>query len=93
MADETRDDKPVSGPEWYRAQGVDMVILGSGMFHRFYDNPPAFARQIGVYDAFFEEIPDLLAFESAYDPLAFRAGGLQVYVFFLTERAKKLNRK
>lgn len=75
-----------------KALDYDVVILGSGMFQRFYDHPEVYASEVRVYDAFWERVPNQLAFESAYDPLEFRDGGGQVYVFFLTERGIAIQR-
>lgn len=76
-----------------KSQGYDIVILGSGMFFRFYQNPDVYADQVDVYDAFFERVPDSMAFEGKYDPLEFREGGGQVYVFFLTDQAREFKRE
>lgn len=65
----------------------DIVILGSGMFARFYEYPEVYTAQVQMYDAFWK-LPDYLSFESGYDPLEFREGGGQVVVFFLSEQAK-----
>jgi dolichyl-phosphate-mannose-protein mannosyltransferase len=75
-----------------KALDYDVVILGSGMFRRFYDHPEVYASEVRVYDTFWESVPNQLAFESAYDPLEFRDGGGQVYVFFLTERGIAIQR-
>ena len=72
----------------FQVLGYDIVILGSGMFHRFYQNPDVYAEQVAVYDAFFEKVPDRYAFEGPPDPLLFAEGNGQVYVFFLSERAR-----
>jgi hypothetical protein len=79
-----------SGWLYFKAEDYDIVILGSGMFHRFYEDPDAFTREVKIYNSFFEEIPYSLAFEGPDDPLAFRKNGTDVYVFFLTGRAAAL---
>jgi hypothetical protein len=79
-----------SGWMYFMAEDYDIVILGSGMFQRFYKDPETFAREVRIYDSFFEEVPSYLAFEGPYDPLAFRKDGTDVYVFFLTGRAAAL---
>ncbi len=71
-----------------KAGGYDIVILGSGMYARFYENPEVYADEVRTYDAFFA-LPDVLAFEGRYDPLEFREGGGQVNVFFLTEQGRQ----
>jgi hypothetical protein len=70
------------------AQGYDIVLLGSGMYSRFYANPAAFADQVAAYDTFFKGSLDTLSFASRRDPLSFVGGGAKVHAFFLTERAK-----
>ncbi len=77
------------GLTYYKLK-YDLVILGSGMFNRFYKNPDVYADQVRLYDKFFEAVPDMLAFEKGYDPLEFREDGTDVYVFFLSDQAKKL---
>ena len=72
----------------FKVLKYDVVILGSGMFHRFYDDPEVYAEQVRVYDALFNTVPDYLAFEGRSDPLDFRGGGGHVYVFFLTPRGR-----
>ena len=84
-----RGGRAIRGPEDLAALGYDVVLLGSGMYHRFYETPDVYASQVAVYDAFFEGVPDALAFEQEDDLLAFRARGLRVHVFFLTERARQ----
>ncbi len=79
-----------SGRMYFMAEDYDIVVLGSGMFQRFYEDPETFAREVRIYDSFFEEVPYYLAFEGPYDPLAFRKNGTDVYVFFLTGRAAAL---
>jgi hypothetical protein len=74
----------------FKVLKYDIVILGSGMFHRFYENPDVYAEQVRVYDAFFETVAGYLAFEGPYDPLDFRGGGGRVYVFFLTPQGQAL---
>jgi len=66
----------------------DIAVLGSGMFDRFYQNPDVYAKQVAIYDEFFEKVPDRLAFEGPTDPLLFAEGNGQVYVFFLTEQGR-----
>jgi hypothetical protein len=78
-----------SGWLYFTAKDYDIVILGSGMFERFYKDPATFAREVRIYDDFFEALPSL-AFQGPDDPLAFRKNGTDVYVFFLTGRAAVL---
>jgi 4-amino-4-deoxy-L-arabinose transferase-like glycosyltransferase len=75
----------IRGPEDLIAQGYDVALLGSGMFHRFYDNPDAFPAQVALYDALLGS--ETLAFDQGPSALAFRGTGLQVHVVLLTERA------
>lgn len=80
----------IGTPEECAAQGYDIVLLGSGMFGRFYANPDAFAGQVEVYEAFLKgPLLERLDFESPGDPLSFVDGGGQVTVFFLTEQASQ----
>jgi hypothetical protein len=72
----------------FKVLKYDIVILGSGMFDRFYQNPDVYAEQVATYDAFFDTIPDSLAFEGRNDPLDFRGAGGRVYVFFLTPQGR-----
>jgi hypothetical protein len=76
----------VGPPAVFAEQGYDLVLLGSGMYGRFYDNPDVFAEEVGVYDAFFESDLERMVFEQEDDPLSFIGGGT-VYVFFLSEAA------
>jgi hypothetical protein len=73
--------------------GYDVVVLGSGMFGRFYANPDVYAREVHIYDEFFERAPGYLAFEGRYDPIEFREGGGQVYVFLLSREGKEFMRE
>lgn len=70
-------------------KGYDVAILGSGMFNRYYDSPDSFAREVNMYDEVFEQVPDVMAFENQPNPLEFIRGGSNVYVLFLTERARQ----
>jgi len=72
----------------FKVLKYDAVILGSGMFHRFYKNPDVYAEQVRIYDAFFDTVPDYLAFEGRYNPLDFRGADARVYVFFLTANGR-----
>jgi 4-amino-4-deoxy-L-arabinose transferase-like glycosyltransferase len=72
----------------FKALKYDAVILGSGMFGRFYKDPDIYAEQVRIYDAFFDTVPDPVAFEGHYDPLDFRGSGGQVYVFFMTPKGR-----
>lgn len=69
-------------------KGYDVVISGSGMFNRFYENPGVYPAEVRLYDEFFASVP-YAAFENAYDPLEFRENGARVYVFLLTGRAQQ----
>ena len=75
----------IRGPQDLIDLGYDVALLGSGMYHLFYDNPDAFPQQVQLYDTLFAL--EGLAFEQGDDPLAFRGDGLQVHVVFLSERA------
>jgi hypothetical protein len=70
------------------AQGYDIVLLGSGMYGRFYANPSIFADRVAAYGTFFKGSLDRLSFDPPRDPLSFVGGGGKVHAFFLTERAK-----
>jgi hypothetical protein len=72
----------------FKVLKYDAVILGSGMFDRFYATPDVYAAQVRVYDAFFDTVPDVVAFEGHRDPLDFRGSGGRVYVFFLTPKGR-----
>jgi hypothetical protein len=75
----------IRGPRDLVDLGYDVALLGTGMYHRFYENPDAFPQQVLLYDALLAS--DGLAFDQGDDVLAFRGDGLQVNVVFLTERA------
>jgi 4-amino-4-deoxy-L-arabinose transferase-like glycosyltransferase len=77
----------VGPPAVFAEQGYDLVLLGSGMYGRFYDNPDVFAEEVGVYDAFFESDLERMVFEQESDPLDFVGGGAKVYVFILSDEA------
>jgi hypothetical protein len=79
----------IAGPADLVALGYDVVLLGSGMYQRFYESPDIYAAQVAVYDAFFEGVPDALAFEQDDDRLAFRGQGMRVQALFLTDRARQ----
>lgn len=70
----------------------DIVMLGSGMYARFYENPDVYAEKVAAYDELLEGVPDQLLFEGPYDPLDFREAGGQVYVLFMTEKAREFLR-
>ena len=74
-----------------REKGYDIVILGSGMFNRFYEAPDAFPDEIKIYDELFEQVPDILSFESEPNPVEFVPGGSNVFVLFLTDKAKQFH--
>jgi 4-amino-4-deoxy-L-arabinose transferase-like glycosyltransferase len=74
--------------DYFQRHGYDVVIVGSGMFNRFYETPDVYAKEAGLYNALFAHVP-YLAFENAYDPLEFRENGARVYVFLLTEQAQQ----
>jgi len=74
--------------DYFRRRGYDVVVVGSGMFNRFYETPDVYAKEMRLYDELFAEVPHL-AFENPYDPLEFRENGARVYVFLLTERAQQ----
>jgi hypothetical protein len=74
----------------YKVLKYDLVILGSGMFQRFYESPEVYAEEVRLYDRFFETVPDQLAFDGRYDPLDFRGAGGRVYVFFMTPQGRAL---
>jgi hypothetical protein len=74
----------------FKVLKYDLVILGSGMFQRFYESPEVYAEEVRLYDRFFETVPDYLAFEGRYDPLDFRGAGGRVYVFFMTPQGRAL---
>jgi hypothetical protein len=75
-------------PETFRSQGYDMVLLGSGMFGRFYGDRRAFAEEVAIYDAFFR-LRDRMVFAGPDDPLSFVGSDARVYAFFLTDRARQ----
>ena len=72
----------------YRANGYDLVIAGSGMFDRFYEEAELYAAEVRVYDEFFAHVPDPLVFEMGYDPLGFRGPTESVWCFWLTPEAR-----
>jgi hypothetical protein len=80
-------EQMIRGPQDLVDLGYDVALLGTGMFHRFYDNPDVFVEQVQLYDALLAE--NVLAFDQGDDALAFRADGLQVYVVFLSARAQE----
>jgi hypothetical protein len=84
-----RSGGPISGPKDLAELGYDVVLLGSGMYNRFYASPEVYAAQVAVYDAFFDGVPDVLGFEQEDDPLAFRGQGMRVYAFFISPRARE----
>jgi hypothetical protein len=78
----------IGSPAAFRIQGYDIVLLGSGMYGRFYGDRHAFAEQVAVYDAFFR-LHDRLLFAGPDDPLSFVGSDARVYAFFLTDRARR----
>jgi len=77
----------IRGPQDLVELGYDVALLGTGMYHRFYDNPGVFPEQVQLYDALLGA--NVAAFDQGDDVLAFRGDGLQVHVVFLTERAQE----
>jgi hypothetical protein len=78
----------VGPPEAFRSEGYDIVLLGSGMFRRFYGDRRAYAEEVRIYDAFFR-LPDPMVFAGPDDPLSFVNNDARVHVFFLTARARQ----
>lgn len=68
----------------------DVVILGAGMYQRFYRNPDEYSEEVEAYDSYFEAPGGHLVFRGRDDPLDFRQVGGRVDVFFLTHRARAL---
>ncbi|MBN1580199.1 MAG: hypothetical protein JXA89_05810, partial [Anaerolineae bacterium] len=79
----------IGAPADFIRQGYDMVLLGSGMYNRFYDHPGVFAEQVDIYDTFFNGDWEVMVFEHPYDPLAFAESRSEVHLFFLTKEAKQ----
>jgi len=77
----------IRGPQDLVDLGYDVALLGTGMYHRFYDNPDVFPEQVQLYDALLGA--NAIAFDQDDDVLAFRGDGMQVYVVFLSERAQE----
>ena len=44
-------EQMIRGPQDLIDLGYDVALLGTGMYHRFYDNPDAFPQQVRLYDA------------------------------------------
>ncbi len=78
----------VGPPGTFRSEGYDIVLLGSGMFGRFYGDRQAFAEEIRIYDAFFR-LSDRMVFAGPDDPLSFVGSDARVHIFFLTDRARQ----
>ncbi len=68
----------------------DVVILGAGMYRRFYRNPDVYREEVGIYDSYFEAPGGHLVFRGREDPLDFRQAGGRVDVLFPTPRGRAL---
>jgi hypothetical protein len=44
-------------PEWYAAQGYDLLVFSSGAYQRFYQNPELYPAEIAQYEALFSRFP------------------------------------
>jgi len=50
-------------PDWYIAQGYDLLALSSGSYQRFYQMPELYPAEIGQYDALFSRFPTAAEFD------------------------------
>jgi 4-amino-4-deoxy-L-arabinose transferase-like glycosyltransferase len=51
-----------NSPEWYRAQGYDLLVLSSGSYRRYYARPDMYPTEIAQYDAFFSQFSAVAEF-------------------------------
>jgi len=49
--------------EWYRENGIDYVVFGSGMYARFYRDPERYPEQVQKYDVLFSEFELIKQFQ------------------------------
>jgi len=78
----------IGPPAEFVRQKFDVVLLGSGMYDRFYRDREAYAAEASIYDAFFQ-LRDRIRFAGSDDPLSFVGRDATVYAFFLTDRARR----
>jgi hypothetical protein len=64
-------------PAWYRAEGVDYLVLGNFMNGRYFDDPQKYATQVAQYRALMDSGTLVARFNGPL--LATRAGVIEVY--------------
>jgi len=50
------------GPEWYKVQGFQYLMLSSGMYQRFYMQPERYPNEVAQYEALFQAFPTVARF-------------------------------
>jgi 4-amino-4-deoxy-L-arabinose transferase-like glycosyltransferase len=50
-------------PEWYVAQGYDLLVFSSGAYQRFYMYPEMYPTEIAQYEALFSRFPTVAEFD------------------------------
>ena len=53
----------LNSPEWYVAQGYDLLVFSSGSYQRFYQYPDLYPAEIAQYDALFARFPVVAEFD------------------------------
>jgi 4-amino-4-deoxy-L-arabinose transferase-like glycosyltransferase len=53
----------LNSPDWYSQQGYDLLVFSSGQFARFYANPDRYSEQVAMYDALWEQFPEIAHFD------------------------------
>jgi 4-amino-4-deoxy-L-arabinose transferase-like glycosyltransferase len=50
-------------PDWYSAQGYDLLVFSSQMYQRFYQKPDLYPTEIAQYDTLFSRFPTVAEFD------------------------------
>jgi len=72
----------------FRERGYDMIIIGSGMYHRFFEESKDFTDEVKRYNELCNRERYHRAFKGHHDPFGYVDTGMDVYVFFLTDKAR-----
>ncbi|MFH1141747.1 MAG: phospholipid carrier-dependent glycosyltransferase [Chloroflexota bacterium] len=61
-------------PEWYRANGFDMLVFSQGMFARFFEEPERYSNEVSQYEDLFQAFDLVRAFsDGGYEVRVYRA--------------------
>lgn len=53
----------LNSPDWYSQQGYELLVFSSGQFSRYYADPERYAEQVKLYNALWEQFPEVAHFD------------------------------